>query len=176
MLPTTTGEVALLGIFLLLVALIFLVTSLMGAIFLRLASAWVGMGASNFGTAIKVSLTTHFVQGLLSALAFCSLGPTLAEPRPAPDEMHRRLIVWFPPLTGLMVLASLVIMHAVLFCLMLEASEGEPIKFLSACALAMIYLAIYTAFLIGVYLGWSVMVVLLFGPPKVGVLSLPFVC
>ena len=116
----------------------------------------------NFTTSIKVSLTTHFVQWMLGVLGTVAVYLPLADSRPA-VEGPRRLVEWLSPQVGLLSVAGLVLIHAVLYCLLLEEAEGEPVKFLPACGLALVYLAIYTAFLIGLFLGWTVALTLLAG-------------
>jgi hypothetical protein len=162
--PAKLGEVPLLGMLLLLLLGLcaFLIAGLLGAIFLRLASAWLGVGQLNFTSSIKVSLTTHFVQWMLTALGTFAVYLPLADPRPA-VEGPRRLAEWWSPQVGLLSVTGLVLIHAVLYCLMLEEAEGEPVKFLPACGLALVYLAIYTAFLVCLFLGWSVALTLLAG-------------
>jgi hypothetical protein len=155
--PAKLAEVPLLLLLLGLCA--FLIAGLLGAIFLRLASVWLGVGQMNFTTSIKVSLTTHFVQWMLGTVAVYL---PLADSRPA-VEGPRRLVEWLSPQVGLLSIAGLVLIHAVLYCLLLEEAEGEPVKFLPACGLALVYLAIYIAFLIGLFLGWTVALTLLAG-------------
>ena len=166
MLSAKLGESALLGVLLYVVLglMAFLIASLLGGLFLKLASVWVGVGQASFATAIKASLTTHFVSLMLSLLPLIYLYPTWLDSRTNLDVLNREIPKWFPPWVGLLSTAGSVLVHAILYCLMLEEGDDEPIKFLPACGLALVYLAIYMAFALVVFLSWSLAVVLLMGP------------
>lgn len=136
-------------------AVALLLGSVLNAIWLGVASRWLRIGALRFLPAIYMTFLCNFVFGSFTYLAF--LSTVFLSQLQGSGYRYREIGVEYflmsglTPVTFAFLAAVAVVGHALLFVHRLPESDGTPLSFQRACTLAMVYLSICSAFLVGLW-------------------------
>ena len=123
-----------------------LVGSLINALWLRAAGAWVRVAQFDFGKAFKATLLTNFILMAFGlSLAFSIMYLLRLE---GPDSMSfpRNLSFWFSPITFFYFALGSVLIHATVFGHVFVDADGAPLRFSKASLLALVYIALCSMF------------------------------
>jgi hypothetical protein len=126
-----------------------LIVSFINAVWLRLAYLWLRLGRIDFDRALGTTFMATFVVGGMGYMATLTIWMLLI----SGDNTAARFnyLNLASPMTFFYASTASILGHALIFAHRLTDSEGQPLTFLKACTLSLVYLGFCSAFSI-VYL------------------------
>ena len=130
------------GIWILAALAIYVVGSLLGAVWLRLAAWLGGLRDITFAMALKTMLVSNLAWGGIATIFLTPFMMALMNPPNGPYDRSLSL-AFLSPTSLVPVVAGAILAHAVLFSHLLKEEE-QPLPFGRSCFLSLLYLGVAT--------------------------------